>query len=86
MRRAFAEVIQRETLADALVESGPEAGAHSAAFSFDDETVTIGAAVSLPAGAGEATMRARIAVSIYSLSVNSSGRGPAVPGNSRMDA
>ncbi len=40
--RAFAEVIQRETLADALVESGPEAGAHSAAFSFDDETVTIG--------------------------------------------
>lgn len=40
--RAFAEVIQRETLADALVESGPEAGAHSAAFEFDGETVTIG--------------------------------------------
>ncbi len=40
--RAFAEVIRRETLADALVESGPEAGAHSAAFSFDDETATIG--------------------------------------------
>jgi len=40
--RAFAEVIQRETLADALVESGPEAGAHSAAFSFDGETVTVG--------------------------------------------
>ncbi|MEW6577658.1 MAG: isoleucine--tRNA ligase [Chloroflexota bacterium] len=40
--RAFTEVIGRETLADALVESEPEAGAHSAAFSFDDETVTIG--------------------------------------------
>jgi len=40
--RSFAEVIQRETLADSLVEGAPRAGAHSGEFSFDDESVTIG--------------------------------------------
>ncbi|MBN1200434.1 MAG: isoleucine--tRNA ligase [Anaerolineae bacterium] len=40
--QAFTEYIQRETLADTLVEGPPVGGATSGVFSFDDETVTIG--------------------------------------------
>jgi isoleucyl-tRNA synthetase len=39
---AFREYVQRETLADTLVEGLPVSGAQSSEFSFDDETVTLG--------------------------------------------
>jgi len=42
--QSSAELIQRETLADLLVEGAPADGAHSGEFSFDDESVTIGVA------------------------------------------
>ncbi|MBN1679121.1 MAG: isoleucine--tRNA ligase [Anaerolineae bacterium] len=40
--QVFADYIQRETLADGLVESQPVNGAHTSEFSFDDESVLIG--------------------------------------------
>jgi isoleucyl-tRNA synthetase len=40
--QAYREYIQRETLADELVEAPPATGATSAEFAFDEETVTVG--------------------------------------------
>jgi isoleucyl-tRNA synthetase len=40
---AYRDYIQRETLADELAEGAPASGAYSDTFSFDEETVTIGA-------------------------------------------
>ncbi len=40
--QAYRDYIQRETLADELVESPPGNGATSAEFAFDEETVTVG--------------------------------------------
>ena len=40
--RAFADYIQRETLADQMTEGTPADGYHSEAFNFDGEPVTIG--------------------------------------------